>query len=44
MSTGVYDTVEEAKAAEFEKTHAVNTEEMDELDALLNNAVETDSI
>ena len=44
MSTGVYDTVEEAKAAEFEKTHAVDADEMDDLDALLNNAVETDSI
>lgn len=44
ISTGVYDTVEEAKAAEFEKTHAVDADEMDDLDALLNNAVETDSI
>lgn len=44
MSTGVYDTVEEAAAAKFEEVHSENLTEMDELDALLNNAVETDSI
>lgn len=43
-STGVYDTVEEAAAAKFEETHTESVSEMDELDALLNNAVETDSI
>lgn len=42
-STGIYDTVEEA-AAKFEETHTESVSEMDELDALLNNAVETDSI
>lgn len=44
ISTGVYDTVEEAAAARFEETHTEVVAEMDELDALLNNAVETDSI
>lgn len=44
ISTGVYDTVEEAAAARFEETHTEVIAEMDELDALLNNAVETDSI
>lgn len=44
MHTGVYDTVEEAAAARFEETHTEIVVEMDELDALLNNAVETDSI